>query len=86
MHSFKEVKMQVIVTHISSAHCSLMCQSAAPVAFNYLFIFILYSVLKNSCDFYILKWNGKKKSVAFNRMGRISGMIEQTQSEMRDCL
>lgn len=55
MHSFKEVKMHVIVTHISSAHCSLMCQSAAPVAFNYLFIFILHPMLENSCYFYTLK-------------------------------
>lgn len=60
MHSFKEVKMQVIVTHISSAHCSFMCQSAAPVAFNYLFIFIPYPVLEKLLLLLYTKMKWKK--------------------------
>jgi len=57
MHSFKEVKMHSIVTHISLSHCSFMCQSTAPVAFNYLVRFT--QRLKNSCYFSTLKLNGK---------------------------
>lgn len=60
MHSFKEVKMHVIVTHISSAHCSLMCQSAAPVVFNYLFIFILHPVLEKFLLLLYTKMKWKK--------------------------
>lgn len=60
MHSFKEVKMHVTVTRISLAHCSLMCQSAAPVAFNYLFIFTLHPVLEKLLLLLYTKMKWKK--------------------------
>lgn len=78
MHFFKEVKMHVIVTHISLSHCSFMCQSAAPVAFNYLVIFILHQVLEKLLLLLYTKMKRKKSSMAYNRMGRISRMIKKT--------
>lgn len=78
MHSFKEVKTHVIVSPISLSRCSFMCQSAAPVAFNYLVIFILHPVLEKLLLLLYTKMKWKKSSLAYNRLGRISRMIEKT--------